>query len=170
MASGYKGLSALTEIQEHDPVKRLIQSKVAKMEFFSAFTSSEIETLSERLVGYRAGKGDAVFVEGEKAGYLCIIVEGRLSIIKDTGTGKSRTITEVPAGRMIGEMSLIDGEPHSATAVASESTLLAALTEQSLELLVKDNPVLGAKLYKTMAVMISQRLRRTDAELVNYLD
>ena len=29
---------------------------------------------------------------------------------------------------------------------------------------------LGAKLYKTMAIMISHRLRRTDAELINYLE
>lgn len=170
MANGHTGLNALTEIREHDPVRRLIQSKLSKMVFFGEFTDSEIETLSDRLVGYRAEKGDAVFVEGEKAGYLCIVIEGQLSIVKDTGTGKSRTITEVPAGKLIGEMSLIDGEPHSATAVASESTLLAALTEQSLELLSEDNPALGAKLYKTIAVMLSQRLRRTDAELVNYLD
>ena len=98
------------------------------------------------------------------------MIEGQLSIIKDTGTGKSRTITKVPAGRLIGEMSLIDGEPHSATAVASEPTLLAALTEQGLEALVIEDPVLGAKFYKTMAVMISHRLRRTDAELGNYLE
>lgn len=170
MVSGNTGLNALTKILEHDPVKRLIQSKLSKMAFFGEFTSSDIETLSERLVGYRAEKGDAVFVEGEKAGYLCIIIEGQLAIVKDTGTGKSRTITEVPAGRIIGEMSLIDGEPHSATAVASEPTLLAALTEQSLDSLIEDDPALGTKLYKMIAVMISQRLRRTDAELVNYLD
>lgn len=170
MVSGHTGLDALTIIREHDPVKKLIQSKLSKMEFFSAFTGSDIETLTERLVGYRAEKGDAVFVEGQKAGYLCIVIEGQLAIIKDTGTGKSRTLTEVPAGRLIGEMSLIDGEPHSATAVASEPTLLAALTEQGLDALVNDDPMLGAKLYKTMAIMISHRLRRTNAELVNYLE
>lgn len=170
MVSSHKGLNALTEIREHDPVKRLIQSKLAKMEFFRVFTDSELDNLSERLVGYRAEKGDAVFVEGHKAGYLCIVIEGHLSIVKDTGTGKSRTITEVPAGKLIGEMSLIDGEPHSATAVASEPTLLAALTEQGLETLVIQDPALGAKLYKTVAIMISHRLRRTDAELINYLD
>jgi len=170
MTSGHAGLDALTKIREHDPVKRLIQSKLAKLEFFHVFTDSELDKLSQRLVGYRAEKGDAVFVEGNKAGYLCIVIEGQLSIIKDTGTGKSRTITKVPAGRLIGEMSLIDGEPHSATAVASVPTLLAALTEQSLEALVNEDPVLGAKLYRTMAIMISHRLRRTDAELINYLD
>jgi len=170
MEGGHTGLDALTKIREHDPVKRLVRSKLAKMEFFRVFTDSELDSLSECLIGYRAEKGDAVFVEGNKAGYLCVVIEGQLSIIKDTGTGKSRTITEVPSGRLIGEMSLIDGEPHSATAVASESTLLAALTEQGLEMLVNDDPALGAKLYKTMAIMISHRLRRTDAELINYLD
>ncbi len=170
MESSHTGLDALTKIREHDPVKNLIKSKLAKMQFFSAFTDNDIETLTERLVGYRAEKGDAVFVEGQKAGYLCIVIDGQLAIIKDTGTGKSRTLSNVHAGRLIGEMSLIDGEPHSATAVANEPTLLAALTEQGLAALVEDNPALGAKLYKTIAVMISHRLRKTDAELVNYLD
>lgn len=170
MEGSHTGLDALTKVQEHDPVKSLIKSKLSKMQFFRTFTDSDIEILTERLVGYRAEKGDAVFVEGHKAGYLCVVITGQLAIMKDTGTGKSRTLTTVPEGRLIGEMSLIDGEPHSATAVASEPTLLAALTEQSLATLVEDYPALGAKLYKTIAVMISHRLRRTDAELVNYLE
>ena len=164
------GLDALSRIRDHDPLKQLIKSKLSKNSLFRDFTSNEISQLCNHLVGYKGNKGDAIFIEGQQAGYLCIIIDGSLDVVKDTGTGKSRKITDVLAGSMIGEMSLIDGEPHSATAIAAEPVLLAALTRQSLADLVYENPELGAKLYREMAVLISQRLRNTDAELVNYLD
>jgi CRP-like cAMP-binding protein len=164
------GLDGLSRITEHDPLKQLIKSKLSKNPLFRDFTDDEIAQLCQHLIGYKAEKGDAVFLEGQKAGYLCIIIDGSLDVVKETGTGKSRKITDVPAGHMAGEMSLIDGEPHSATAVAAEPVLLAALTEKSLNDLVSESPALGAKLYREMARLISQRLRNTDAELVNYLD
>jgi CRP/FNR family cyclic AMP-dependent transcriptional regulator len=164
------GLDGLSRIKDHDPLKQLIKSKLSKNPLFRDFSDNQITQLCQRLIGYKAEQGDAVFLEGQKAGYLCIIIDGSLDVMKDTPTGKSRKITDIPAGHMVGEMSLIDGEPHSATAVAAEPVLLAALTQQSLADLVDDNPALGAKLYREMARLISQRLRNTDAELVNYLD
>ena len=164
------GLDALSRLRDHDPAKQLIISKLSKNSLFKDFSSNELEILSNHLTGYKANKGDAIFVEGQKAGYLCIVVDGSLEVVKDTGTGKSRKITDVPAGHLIGEMSLIDGEPHSATAIASEPVLLAALTEQGLTNMVQEYPMLGAKFYREMAILISHRLRDTDAELVNYLD
>lgn len=164
------GLDGLSRIKDHDPLKQLIKSKLSKNPLFRDFSDNEITQLCQHLVGYKAGKGDAVFLEGQKAGYLCIIIDGSLDVVKDTGTGKSRKITGVPAGHLAGEMSLIDGKPHSATAIAAGSVLLAALSQQSLADLVDDNPALGAKLYREMARLISQRLRNTDTELVNYLD
>ena len=170
MASDHSNLDSLSKILKHDPAKHSIQSKLTKTSAFKDFNRDEIELLVDRLHCYRAEKGDAIFIEGLKAGYLCIIIEGRLDVLKDTGKGNSRKIGEVPAGRIIGEMSLLDGEPHSATAIASEITLLAALTQAGLDQLVKEQPVLGAKLYRAIAVMVSRRLRRTDAALVNFLD
>jgi CRP/FNR family cyclic AMP-dependent transcriptional regulator len=163
------GLDALSRIRDHDPVKQLIKSKLSKNHLFRDFSANEITQLCNHLIGYKGNKGDAIFVEGQQAGYLCIIIDGSLDVIKDTGTGKSRKITDVPVGHMVGEMSLIDGEPHSATAIAAEPVLLAALTRQSLADLVYENPELGAKFYREMAILISRRLRNTDAELVNYL-
>jgi CRP/FNR family cyclic AMP-dependent transcriptional regulator len=164
------GLDALSRIRDHDPLKQLIKSKLSKNHLFRDFSASEISQLCDHLIGYKGNKGDAIFIEGQQAGYLCIIIDGSLDVVKETGTGKSRKITDVPAGHMVGEMSLIDGEPHSATAIAAEPVLLAALTQKSLADLVDNNPALGARLFREMAILISRRLRNTDAELVNYLD
>lgn len=170
LAQSTTDLGGLSMIREHDPVKQLIRSKLSKNHLFKAFSADEISRFCNHLVGYRAEKGDAVFIEGQKAGYLCIIIDGSLHVVKETGTGKSRKINEVPMGQLVGEMALIDGKPHSATAIAAEPVLLAALTEQSLNDLVRENPALGAKFYREIAVQLSHRLRETGAEFVNYLD
>jgi CRP/FNR family cyclic AMP-dependent transcriptional regulator len=165
-----EGLNNLSRIKDHDPLRELIKSKISRNKLFKDFSEDEVSQLCNRLIGYKAEKGDAVFVEGQKSDYLCILIDGSLDVIKDTGTGKSRKITDVPSGSIVGEMSLIDGGSHSATAVAAEPVLLAALTERSLNKLVKENPELGAKFYREMVAVISRRLRATDAEMVNYLD
>jgi CRP-like cAMP-binding protein len=170
LAQSATDLGGLSRIREHDPVKQCIRSKLSKNQLFKAFSEDEISRFCNHLVGYRAEKGDAVFIEGQKTGYLCIIIDGLLHVVKETGTGKSRKITEVSTGQLVGEMALIDGKPHSATAIAAEPVLLAALTERSLNDMVRENPAMGAKLYREIAVLLSHRLRETGAEFVNYLE
>lgn len=163
-------LEALQHIREHDPEKKHIASQLKRLPLFLDLAPEEIEFLSQRMRSYRAERGDIVFVEGQRSGYLCVIIEGGLDIVKDSGKGKSRKINTVDAGKLIGEMSMIDGLPHSATAVANSRVLLDTLTETDLEQLVRENPVLGAKIYRIIARLLSQRMRRINDVLVDFLD
>ena len=57
--------------------------------------------------------GSVIFREGEAADQLFVIKSGEVRI--QIG---NRTVTELSAGDIFGEMALIDNEPRSATAVA----------------------------------------------------
>jgi CRP/FNR family cyclic AMP-dependent transcriptional regulator len=163
-------LDALVHIRDHDPEKKHIASQLKRLPLFLDLSPEEIEILAQRMRSYRAERGDIVFIEGQRSGYLCVIIEGGLDIVKDSGKGKSRKINTVDAGKLIGEMSMIDGLPHSATAVANSRVLLDTLTEPELEALVEENPVLGAKIYRIIARLLSQRMRRVNDVLVDFLD
>ena len=168
--SDSRSLDALVRIREHDAEKKHIATQLARMPLFQEFTSDEIASLARRMQSYRAERGDVVFVEGQRSGYLCVLVEGGLDIVKDSGKGRSRRISSVESGKIIGEMSLIDGMPHSATAVANSRVLLDTLSESALEKLVAEDPVLGVKLYRIFANLLSQRMRRVNDVLVDFLD
>lgn len=137
---------------------------------FGKYHSDDFPMLAKYLEAYRADTGSAVFVEGQKAGYLCIVLEGGLDVVKETNLGRSRKITDVCPGTTIGEMSIIDGQAHSATAVASRPTLVAVLSRANLVRMVEEEPALGAKMLANIAELLSSRLRRTNDMLMDYLN
>ncbi len=143
-----------------------------KSGMFDNFSAAEIETLVKYMDGYTAEKDTAVCIEGARAGFMAIIAVGRLEIFKDSGRGKTKKITEVGPGNSIGEMSIIDGMPRSATAVALEPMTLIVLTQDDLQRIVEQHPRLGAKLLWRSGQLISQRLRKASLMLADsdYLD
>lgn len=136
---------------------------------FGDLSRNELEVLGRHMRVYRAEKDDVIFVEGAHAGFMGIVIEGRLRVFKDSGRGVSKALAEVPAGESLGEMSIIDGLPYSATVVAAEPVTLATLTRADLDQLTAKHPVLAAGILWRVAHIMSRRLRETSGILVDYL-
>jgi len=82
----------------------------------------------------------------------------------------AKHVTAIGVGKVIGEMSMIDGNPRSASAIAAADTILVTLSKESMDLLFKEKPYVGLKLLKKIAFSMSQRLRQTTGILVDYLE
>lgn len=147
-----------------------LASALAGTRMYGAFSDHDLTRLFDYLEAFRAEKGSAIFVEDEKAGYMCLVVEGLLHIIKESPSGKSKKLTEVGQGQSIGEMSIIDGMPHSATAIAAQATTVAVLTKENLLKLLQDYPQIAGKIFCNIAEYLSRRLRETSGELIAYKD
>jgi CRP-like cAMP-binding protein len=150
--------------------RQKLESTLSNSAFFGQLTPDEVRLISGLVPVYQVDRGDGVYVEGgRRAGYMCIVVEGSLDIVKDTEKGSSRKISRVSMGDTIGEMSLIDGQPHSATAIAREPVLLGVMTGEKLDYLCKEHPTIGAKLLRKVAEVLSLRLREANMELAHYM-
>jgi CRP-like cAMP-binding protein len=66
-------------------------------------------------------------------------------------------------------MSLVDGEPRSASVITVEPTLMLVLTGEQFSLLAADVPRLAIKILLKITKLISQRLRHTSGTLLEYL-
>jgi CRP/FNR family cyclic AMP-dependent transcriptional regulator len=97
--------------------------------------------------------GSVIFREGEEAHELFVIKSGQVRI--QIG---NRTITELSADDIFGEMALIDNEPRSATAVAMTDVELVAVSEKQFLFLVGQTPYFALKVMRVLA----QRLRATN--------
>jgi CRP/FNR family cyclic AMP-dependent transcriptional regulator len=137
---------------------------------FSSLSRHEVETLSDYMRGYRAKAGATVFEEGSKGLFMCVLVEGRVEILRDTPDEGKKKVTKVRPGKSMGEMSLLDGLPHSATSIASEDCILLLLTKMNFEKLAEEHPILYSKLLSQIARLMSLRLRQTTGILLDYLD
>src|SRR4051812_23045745 len=99
-------------------------------EFFGDFPPAEIETLGNYVQAYSVDAGTVVFDEGDRGGFMCLVIEGGAEILKhDQKYGKKRVGT-VEAGKTVGEMALVDGEQRSATCICPQASKLVMLTRE----------------------------------------
>ncbi len=137
------------------------------------FSRQDIEQIAHYVSAYEAPKGTVVLREGEKQSYMFILVSGRLDIFKKADSvtygDKPKKIATVRKGKSVGEMSLLDGLGHSATAVAAEPVEILLVTKNQFDRLLKTHPVLGVKLLRRIAALMSLRLRQTSGVLIDYL-
>jgi CRP-like cAMP-binding protein len=62
---------------------------------------------------------------------------------------------------MIGEISLIDSRPPTATVVATEASIVWRVSNTSVNARLRNDQAFAARLYKAIAVFLAQRLRHT---------
>lgn len=136
---------------------------------FRGFEWPHIEALSGYVLLYRAVPDSILFREGDKGDFMCIVLKGKLEVHKEDNQHIDKTVATIFSGRSLGEMSMVDGEPRSATVVVAEPALLAVLTRENFLLIIRDKPVLAVKIMLKIAQMLSQHLRHTSGILVDYL-
>jgi CRP/FNR family cyclic AMP-dependent transcriptional regulator len=113
---------------------------------FSLLTGNNIDVLSLKA-------GSIIFRAGDEARELFVIKSGLVRI--QIG---NRTITELSADSIFGEMALIDNEPRSATAIAQTDVELVPVSEKQFLFLVSQTPYFALKVMRVLA----QRLRATN--------
>jgi len=150
-------------------VQKLSQS-IQETDLFGKLSLKQVREISGHMSAVDVPEGDAIYIEGEPADYMSMLITGKLSVLKETDRGKTRQIAEISPGRSVGEMSMLDGLPHSATVVAAVESTVAILTREAMEKLISQEPQLGANLLRTLAETISIRLRKTNNVLAQYLD
>jgi CRP/FNR family transcriptional regulator, cyclic AMP receptor protein len=144
-------------------------SMIERTQMFKDFSRADIEHLARYARAYTVAKGKTIFREGQKAAFLCVIVDGVVDVIKKTDAHEPKKINSIRAGRSFGEMAVLDDMPHSATTVAADAVKLVMITKQKLEQLAIDNPTLGVKVLWELAKLMSLRLRQTTGSLVDHL-
>ena len=147
-----------------------IHALIPKCSLLENFSPAEVRLLAHFMEVYRAEAGMEIIREGEGGDFMLTIVEGRVDVNKRDRWNTPQFIAQVEAGRTLGEMSMIDGEPRFATCVAVEATLIAALGRESLARIIVEEPLLGAKLLMELVLMLSQRLRATSERLLGLMD
>ena len=163
-------LKTIHRVDHGETMVQRIFEMIGHSKFFSDFTREEIERLAVFMQIYRAEVGQTIIQEGDVDDNLLLIVEGRVEITKTDSHGDRRPMTVVGPGATLGEMSMIDGEPRFATCIAVEETTFAVLSRDSMVRIIIEEPALGSKILIKLVTLLSQRLRATSSNLLQYLE
>lgn len=111
--------------------------------------------------------GELVFKEGEAGNGMYIIHTGMVQIFGTDVQGQKVSYAELTAPQFFGELSLVDGQPRSATAEAQEKSILYGFFKPDLLELIKIQPDLGSKILFNLTAILGERLRDTNAKVLS---
>jgi len=147
-----------------------IQALIPKCTLLEHFSIAEVSTLAHFMDVYRAEVAVEIIREGDGGDFMLMLISGKVEVHKRDRWNTPQLLATVEAGRTLGEMSMIDGEPRFATCIAAETTLVAVLDRENLARIIVEQPLLGAKILMELVLMLSQRLRATSERLLGLLD
>lgn len=142
---------------------------IADTMLFASLPWNDVDALSRYVQCYEVKAGTTLFREGDAGSFLCLLVKGRVEIYKEADRGRQRRLVCITRGKTVGEMSLIDNEPRSATCIVKEESVVLVLSRQSYETIIKEHPHLALQIVSRIARQMSQRMRGLNGQLVEYL-
>ena len=144
-------------IKNHPELKAL-----ESVPIFDDLSDKELSEVA-RLTHERTYKKDEhIFKQHAPAEGMYVILDGAVEIIDpDSGT----VFASLETGDFFGELALLDEEPRSASAHATQPSRLIGFFRTDLLTLMKRYPELGNKIMLNLARVLGERLRKTNEEL-----
>ena len=132
-----------------------------RVPLFSMLTTSQATTVADAVTKRRYKKGDVIVEQGKKSDALTILLTGRARVVSSNSRGREVILAILQPGDYVGEMSLIDQEPHSASVLAEVQTDVLTLSQQEFSHCLPDS---GSMAYAVLRGLV-QRLRHADRKI-----
>ena len=102
-----------------------------------------------------------LFREGEPGDHVVAIVSGRVKVSVQTRSGREILLAVKEAGDLVGELSVIDGRPRSATAIALEPVEVVVVSAAAFLEFIESHPRIAVRLLRALAAQIRAADRRS---------
>jgi len=134
-----------------------IRQLLLRLELFRGLDETELLSLLAQADLIEFDGGDYAIREGEQGHHLFVLLSGQARIYKRS-LGAQKVIQDLAPGACFGEMSLVDCRSRSASVKALAHCKMLRVDGDTLAAL----PDVAAKLYRNIAVLLSQRLRHAN--------
>ena len=134
---------------------------IRRVPLFSLLTNDQAQGIADSVVKRRYRRGEIVVEHGKKSNALFIMLTGRARVLTADSRGREVILAVLQPGDYVGEMSLIDNEPHSATVRAEIQTDMLVLGRAEFARCLPENSSLS---YAIMRGLV-QRLRSADRQI-----
>ena len=131
---------------------------------FSDLTDDALRSIAGRVVSRRFSEDELLFVAGEEALGLYVIVNGSVRAFRESLDGREQVIHVETAGATVAEVPVFDGGKYPSTVAAEEDTETLFLDKRDMRQVCLQYPEIPLAALKVLAA----RLRRC-AELVEML-
>lgn len=138
---------------------------LARVPIFAPLSEEEIQKLAEASTIRVFAPGEAIVRKGQEGGSMYVIVRGTVSV-QVPGPDGPTTINTLRTNDFFGEMSLLTGEPRTATVVADEETDVLQIRKAAVKPLFEANPELLSAISEIVeerrSLLVSNEVETTD--------
>lgn len=135
------------------------EDTLARVDLFSSLDKKEIQALSRSCQERKYSAGSTLIKQGDSGVGLYVIINGHVktTLAKNPDRAEEDLGTYGP-GSVLGEMTLLDDLPRSATVTAVDDVTALLLPVWEFRTTVRSHPEIGLKLLGTL----SRRLRKVE--------
>lgn len=109
--------------------------RLRSLAFFRELDAAVIQEIADRAKWYSLAGGWDLFQQDARSEFFYVVVSGRLVVVRESG-GRDDVVGYIRAGEPVGEMSLLSGDPHSASVYALRDTELIAVAREDFDALL----------------------------------
>lgn len=131
---------------------------LSSIDIFRNLDQQEVSTVARSLNMIRSDANTVLFRQGDDGDALFIIAEGQVAVSVELPSGDSFEVAEFGAGTFLGEMSIFDNSPRSASCITKEPSVLYSMSSRDFYALVRDHPEAAIKIMYRMLEATTGRL------------
>jgi CRP-like cAMP-binding protein len=127
--------------------------------FFEGVSTAVLDAALHQVERRHLRSGSVILAEGDVPSEMYVLAAGSAEVVLVDRGGVEHVVSSIRAGEAIGEMSLLTGNPASATVRAVEDVELLVLREPDLDRLAEDLPELQRNLIAALAARLTRVTR-----------
>lgn len=156
----YSSLEGITEETGTTEYKAKLLRKIS---LFNSLSEAEINDLAEKISEKSFAAKQNLMEIGEQGDSMFILSEGILDVMVKRDNESLQKVGEINPGEYFGEMSLLTGEPRSATVTAATDIVALEIKKDHVENLFKKRPSIMEDISNTVALRTRENTAAMDA-------
>lgn len=142
-----------------------LEDLIRNVDLFQGLDTRDLNKILKVASGKKVASGEAVFREGDPGDCFFVIIDGKVEICKKMPGDRLEVVATMKAGDYFGEMALLDGEPRSASVIATADTRFLEVRNSAFIKLIMGDDAFARKVLWAFCMTFAQRLRHTNALL-----
>ncbi len=133
-------------------------SIISTVPLFSGLNERELKSFLSRVRTQHYRVGEVIFHKDDPGDTFHLILDGLVKIYLASEDGQEAVLIMLKPGEFFGELSLLDGAPRSASALAMQATVTCTIDRTNFLGFIKEQPEAAIPFFSVLA----SRLRRAD--------
>jgi len=127
---------------------------LAGISLFAGLDENELTELEKACSWRRYTSNEQIIDRQSDSTDVFFVIEGKVRVVNYSLSGREITLDDIVPGRHFGELAAIDGQPRSASVMALEESLLAALPQERFLDVARRRPEVSYLVMLTLARII----------------